>query len=112
MTGYEARYSIRDANGAERSVVFASEVDTKEEADARLNYEGGEMRYETYDVTSHHDKAILTLAHDGDCDLYAACIYYERYFADCLGDYYLGKMIQGAGSKEQGTSVAIYSIGE
>jgi hypothetical protein len=56
-------------------VVFASEVDTKEEAEARLNYEGGSLRYETYDVTSHHDRAILTLEHDGDCDLYAASIY-------------------------------------
>jgi hypothetical protein len=75
QAGYEARYSIRDTNGVERSVVFASEVDTKEQAETRLSYEGGSLRYETYDVTSHHDKAILSLAHDGDCDLYVACIY-------------------------------------
>jgi hypothetical protein len=72
---YEARYRIIDGNGKERSVVFADEIDTKEEAENRLEYDGGPFSYSAYDVTTKHDLAILTLRKDADGDLYKTAIF-------------------------------------
>jgi hypothetical protein len=72
---YESRYKIIDTGGKERTVVYADRIDTKEEAESRLEYEGGPFSYSAYDVTTHHDRAILTLRKDADGDLYKAAIY-------------------------------------
>jgi hypothetical protein len=72
---YEAKYHIYDVNGKERNVIFADEIDTKEEAENRLEYDGGLFSYQQYDVTTYHDKAILKLAKDNDGDLYKAAIF-------------------------------------
>jgi hypothetical protein len=72
---YEAHYRIIDAGGRERNVVFADEVDTREEAESRLEYEGGPFAYSLYDVTTNPDKAALTLRKEADGDLYKAAIY-------------------------------------
>jgi hypothetical protein len=72
---YEARYSIIDGSGKERAVVFADEIDTKGEAESRLGYDGGPFSYSAYDVTTNHDRAILTLRKDTDGDLYKAAVY-------------------------------------
>jgi hypothetical protein len=47
---YEAHYSIIEAGGKERSVVFADQIDTQEEAESRLEYDGGPFSYSAYDV--------------------------------------------------------------
>jgi hypothetical protein len=78
---YEAKYRIIDAEGKERNVVFADLVDTKEEAENRLEYDVtsgagfGDFSYSHYDVTTHHDRAVLTIKKDNDGDLYKAAIY-------------------------------------
>jgi hypothetical protein len=72
---YEAHYKIIDATGKERAVVFADEIDIKEEAENRLEYDGGPFSYSVYDVTTHHDRAILRLGREADGDLYKAAIY-------------------------------------
>jgi hypothetical protein len=72
---YEGRYRITDTNGKERSVIYADEIDTKDEAENRLDYDGGPFLYTHYDVTTHHDRAILTLKKAADGDLYKAAIY-------------------------------------
>jgi hypothetical protein len=72
---YEAVYKIIDTSGKERPVIYADEVDTKEEAENRLDYDGGPFAYSRYDVTTHHDKAILTLRKETDGDLYNASIW-------------------------------------
>jgi hypothetical protein len=72
---YEAHYQIIDENGKERAVVYADNIDTKEEAENRLEYEGGPLSYSAYDVTAHTDRAILTLRKEADCDLYKAAIH-------------------------------------
>jgi len=72
---YEARYRIIDENGKERNVVFADQIDTKEEAANRLDYDGGGFAYSLYDTATYHDKAILTLKRENDGDLYLASIY-------------------------------------
>jgi hypothetical protein len=72
---YEAYYKIIDAAGKERAVVFADEIDTKGEAENRLEYDGGPFSYSTYDVSTHHDRAILTLDKETEGDLYKAAIY-------------------------------------
>ncbi|MDR2434210.1 MAG: hypothetical protein LBD47_06555 [Treponema sp.] len=72
---YEARYRIIDGSGKERSVVFADDIDTQGEAENHLEYEGGPLSYSIYDVTTHTDRAILTLRKEADCDLYKAAIY-------------------------------------
>jgi hypothetical protein len=72
---YEGRYRIVEAGGKERAVVYADQIDTKEEAENRLEYDGGPFSYSLYDVTTHTDRAILTLHKDVDGDLYRAAIY-------------------------------------
>jgi hypothetical protein len=72
---YEARYRIIDGNGKERAVVYADEIDTKEEAETRLEYEGGPFSYSGYDVSAHTGRAILTLHKEAGGDLYRAAIY-------------------------------------
>jgi hypothetical protein len=72
---YEGRYRIIETNGKERAVVYADQIDTKEEAESRLEYEGGAFSYSAYDVTTHTDRAILTLHKEADGDLYKAAIY-------------------------------------
>jgi hypothetical protein len=80
---YEARYKIKEKNEKthlrsginERPVVFADEIDTQEEAENRLCYDGGSFSYSHYDVTSNSDRAILTLQKENDGDLYNATIH-------------------------------------
>jgi len=72
---YEARYRVFDENGKERNVIYADKIDTKEEAENRLDYDGGAFSYSHYDVTSNHDRAILTLQKEADGDLYIASIF-------------------------------------
>jgi hypothetical protein len=72
---YEAHYKIIDGNGKERAVVYADDIDTQEEAESRLEYEGGPFSYSAYDVTTHTDRAILTLHKEADGDLYKAAIH-------------------------------------
>jgi len=72
---YEARYKIIDENGMEKKVIFADEIDTKEEAENRLDYDGGPFSYSHYDVSSHHNKAILEIQKEDDGDLYLAAIH-------------------------------------
>jgi len=72
---YEANYRIIDSEGKERNVVYADQVDTKEEAENRLDYDGGPFSYSFYDVTTHHDKAILTVNKENDGDVYNAAIH-------------------------------------
>jgi hypothetical protein len=72
---YEAHYRIIDGSGKGRAVVYADDIDTKGEAENRLEYEGGPLAYSAYDVTAHTDRAILTLHKEADCDLYKAAIY-------------------------------------
>jgi hypothetical protein len=75
MGSYEARYRVIEAGGKERAVVYADRIDTQEEAENRLEYEGGPFSYSIYDVTTHHDRAILTIAKEADGDVYKAAIY-------------------------------------
>jgi len=72
---YEAKYKVKDADGKERNVIYADEIDTQREAESRLEYDGGPFSYSNYDVTSNHDKAILTLNKNTDGDLYRASIF-------------------------------------
>ena len=72
---YEARYKVIDNCGRERNVVFADEIDTKEEAEKRLEYDGGGFSYSHFDVSTNFDKASLTLKKEADGDLYKAAIY-------------------------------------
>jgi hypothetical protein len=73
--GYEARYFVMEGNGQRRWVTFADEIDTKAEAESRLEHEGGFFGYAAYDITTHRDRAIITLQNEQDGDLYRAVIY-------------------------------------
>jgi len=72
---YEAEYYAVDEYGRKRWAVFADEIDTKEEAKNRLEYDGGKFTYSHYDVTSHVDKATVTLSKEEDGNLYNASIH-------------------------------------
>jgi hypothetical protein len=75
--GYEARYVVKDVTGKSRNVVYADHIDTQEEAESRLAFSGGPFSYAAYDITSHPDRAIvsLTTGESGEGDLYHASIY-------------------------------------
>jgi len=72
---YEAKYKIKDTDGKERNVIYTDEIDTQDEAENRLDADGGAFSYSHYDVTTNHDRAILTLQKETDGDLYRAAIY-------------------------------------
>jgi hypothetical protein len=72
---YEAQYKIKDTEGRERNVIYADQIDTQAEAENRLDYDGGGFSYTHYDVTTNHDRAILTLQKENDGDLYGASIH-------------------------------------
>jgi len=73
---YAAGYSVVDGeSGAVRPVIFADDIDTREEAEGRLEYEGGAFSYSHYDVETSIDKALLTLANVGGGYLYNASIH-------------------------------------
>jgi hypothetical protein len=55
--------------------VYADSVDTKEEAENRLEHEGGDFSYTAYDATSHYDRALVRLQTEADGDLFTASIY-------------------------------------
>ena len=72
---YAADYAVIDAeSGARRAVVYADEIDTREDAENRLEYDGGPFGYTHYDVETSIDKAFLTLASGGGY-LYKAAIH-------------------------------------
>jgi len=75
LSRYEAKYKVIDTDGKERNVLFADDIDTLEEAENRLEYDGGSFSYSFYDVTTNSDRAILTLQKENDGDLYKACIH-------------------------------------
>ena len=75
VSKYEAKYRVVDVDGKVRNVVFADEIDTKEEVENRLDFDGGGFSYSFYDVSSNNDKAILTLQKENDGDLYMASIF-------------------------------------
>jgi hypothetical protein len=72
---YEARYRVLEAGGKERAVVYADQIDTQEEAESRLVYEGGPFSYSAYDVATHTDRALLALRKEADGDVRRASIY-------------------------------------
>ena len=72
---YEAKYKVKDTDGKERNVIYADEIDTQGEAENRLEYDGGPFSYSTYDLTTNHDKAVITLQKTNDGDLYRAAIH-------------------------------------
>ena len=72
---HEAKYRIIGADGKERNVVFADEIDSKEEAERRLEYDVGDFSYSRYDVTTNYDMAVLTLKKENDGNLFKAAIY-------------------------------------
>jgi hypothetical protein len=72
---YEASYTLRSSSEKKKNVVYADQIDTKEEAENRLKYEGGPFAYALYDTTTKIDGAILTLRRENDGDLYKASIH-------------------------------------
>jgi hypothetical protein len=86
---YEAKYRVIDESGKERNVVFADEIDTREEAESRLEYDGGAFSYLYYDVTSHYDKAILKMTKENDGDLYKAVIFGRPIILDLNRSFFI-----------------------
>ena len=72
---YEASYTLRTRSEKKKNVVYADQIDTKEEAENRLEYEGGAFSYSLYDTTTKTDGAILTLRRENDSNLYKAVIF-------------------------------------
>jgi hypothetical protein len=75
MGFYEGRYQTTETFGGHRTVVYADEIDTQQEAENRLDYDGGPFSYSNYDVSTNHNKAILQLRKTGDGNIYKAAIH-------------------------------------
>jgi hypothetical protein len=76
--GYVALYKVKDKSEkveGYRPVVFADQVDMREEAEERLQYIGGPFCYSQYDVSTFNDKALITLQKIADGDLHRAVIH-------------------------------------
>jgi hypothetical protein len=73
--GYEARYIVKDAAGNARYVVYADGIDGKGEAEGRIVSQGGRFYFQKYDVTTHHDRALIQMAYNEDSDLLGASIH-------------------------------------
>jgi hypothetical protein len=86
---YEAKYSIIDTDGKKRAVVYADEIDTKEDAENRLDFDNGPFSYSYYDVKANYDKAILTLRKKHDGDLYKAAIFGRPIVLDLNRSFFL-----------------------
>jgi len=73
---YAAMYSVIDGeSGAKRPVIYADDIDNREDARRRLEYSGGSFSYTHYDVESGIDKAFLTIDSGGGGYLYNASIH-------------------------------------
>jgi len=72
---YEASYTLRSSSEKKKNVVYADQIDTKDEAENRLKYEGGPFAYTLYDTTTKTDGAIITLRRENDGNLYKAAIH-------------------------------------
>jgi len=68
---YEAKYQVTGG----KAVIYADQIDAQGEAENRLDYDGGPFSYSQYDITTNHDRAILTLHKEADGDLYKAAIF-------------------------------------
>jgi hypothetical protein len=86
---YEAVYSVIDVDGKERPVIFADQIDSKSQAENRLEYDGGKFFYSHYDVFTNYNKAVLTLEKENDGDLYRASIYGRPIVRDLNRSYFL-----------------------
>jgi len=90
IEGYhEVKYRIIDTYGKERDVIYADEIDTKEEAENRLDYDGGPFSYSQFDVTSSHDSAILRLQKVNDGDLYNASLHGRPIILDLNRSFFI-----------------------
>jgi hypothetical protein len=105
--GYEARYSVVDGAGQRRAVVYADEIDTKEEAEGRLDFEAGGFSYALYDAAKHRDKALVRLAHERDGDLYGASIHGRPIVLDVNRSCY----VRDSGEMEKRGTVALNVAG-
>jgi hypothetical protein len=54
--------------------VYADDIDTQQEAEMRIASNGGGFYFDKYDVTAHHDRALIQMGYDGDSDLLSASI--------------------------------------
>ena len=86
---YEAVYSVIDVDGKERPVIFADHIDSKNQAENRLEYDGGKFSYSHYDVFTNYNKAVLTLEKENDSDLYNASIFGRPIVRDINRSYFL-----------------------
>ena len=72
---YEANYRVIEDCGRERAVVYADQIDSKEEAESRLVFEGGDFSYSHYDTGTNQDRASLSLKREDEGNLFKAAIY-------------------------------------
>ena len=85
---YIAPYRVIE-NGKERNVIYADEIDTREQAEARLDYDGGPFSYFQYDTTANRQKAILKLHKENDGDLYQASIHGRPIVTDLNRSFFI-----------------------
>jgi len=72
---YEAEYKVTGMDMEDLQVLFADEVDSPEQAEARLQFSGGPFGYLQFDTAEHLDKALIMLNAENDGDLFNATIH-------------------------------------
>jgi len=72
---YEAPYTYTDPEGKNHTVVYAEDIDTQEDFEANLLYEGSSIDVKKYNTTLHTDKALVQLEASGPVNLRQAIIH-------------------------------------
>ena len=89
LSQYEASYAIQTITKKKRTVIYADEIDTQEEAENRIEHDGCGFFYSLYDVTTNTDSAIITLRKISNGDLYKASIFGRPIVVDQNRSFYL-----------------------
>ena len=89
ISQYNASYMIETVTKKKRTVVYADEIDTQEEAESRIEHDGCGFSFSHYDVTTNYDTAIITLRKNADGDLYKAGIFGRPIVVDQNRTFYL-----------------------
>lgn len=87
--GYEATYTVRPPGGKPIPVVYAENIDTPAQFEARLRVNGPALEVETYDVTTNRDKAVIRLNAPADTVLLSATIHGDAIAAEHNFSHYL-----------------------
>lgn len=89
QAGYQAPYTVKPPEGKPLPVVYAENVDTSEQFEARLVMNGPALEVTAYDTRTYRDRAVIRLSAPADTVLLAATIQGDAIAAESNFSHYL-----------------------